>query len=85
MKHQREIREIKEAYDDILDPMYHGDHDVDHVIAAQRRQRAVRRAAPPVTHVVQEERYIAPATPVVEAAPVKSEPEITKPIYTQYD
>ena len=36
LKHEREIREIKQAYDDILDPYYHGDHDVDHVIKEHR-------------------------------------------------
>ena len=37
LKHEREIREMEKAYDEIMDPTYDGDSDVDHVIEENRR------------------------------------------------
>jgi len=41
LKHEREAREIEEAYQRIMDPEYVGDDDVDHVIEERRRRAAV--------------------------------------------
>ena len=40
LKHEREMREIKEAYDLMMAPGYAGDEDVDHLIQERRESTA---------------------------------------------
>ena len=56
LKHEREMREIKEAYDLMMAPGYAGDEDVDHLIQ-ERRESTARAHAPAEREVV----YAAPA------------------------
>ena len=58
LKHEREMREIKEAYDLMMAPGYAGDEDVDHLIQERREGTVHARAA---AHGEREVVYTTPA------------------------
>lgn len=58
LKHEREMREIKEAYDLMMSPGYAGDEDVDHLIQ-ERREGTARGHT--IAHGEREVVYAAPA------------------------
>jgi|Transcript_7162 hypothetical protein len=54
LKHEREMRELTEAYETMMDPTYEGDSDVEHVVE-ERRQHVYHRYDEPLHH---EERVV---------------------------
>ena len=55
MKHKREMREIKEAYATLRDPLYDGDTDVEHLIETSRLQHRQARHEPVHTERIQDD------------------------------
>ena len=62
LKHEREAREIEEAYKRIMDPGYDGDHDVDHYIEEHRLHASLHEPDAPVTHHYDQHELEAPIT-----------------------
>ena len=99
LKHQREIKEIEDAYELILDPKYHGDRDLDHIIEAHRTQYGMHdfdmyhpEPSVPVHHATPvhdqdpSELHFEPTTkkPTATAAPQKdTKPATSKPAETK--